>query len=95
MAASQADGGDLARISKSVGEGALKFGKKALESGRSSVTEAHEAGMFRVSNLAKFNSDLVHIVGTVKGDVERTSRGEITASQVSAPSPASCKLRGP
>ena len=61
---------------------AVTYGKKALDAGRNSVAEAHEAGMFKLESVGKFNSDLLHIVKTIKGTVDRTSAGEITAQQV-------------
>ena len=87
-AASSASGEQVARLSVSVARASLTYGKKLLDSGRNSLQEAHEAGMFNCANIGAFNSDLVHMINSVKGDVQRTSRGELTASQASyAPLP--------
>ena len=71
----------VAKIGGSVAQASLTYGKKILDKGRNSLDEAHQAGIFNCSNISAFNSDLVHMINTVKGDVQRTSRGEVTATQ--------------
>ena len=66
-------------MAKKAGAKALELGKKGLSTGKAAFDEAHKAGLFEMKNFKEFNSSLVHMINTVKGDAMAVKGGAVSA----------------
>ena len=66
-------------LAKKAGGKALELGKKGLATGKQALNEVHKAGMFELKNFKEYNSSLVHMINTVKGEVTSVQGGQRTA----------------
>ena len=66
-------------MAKKAGAKALELGKKGLSTGKAAFDEAHKAGLFEMKNFKEFNSSLVQMINTVKGDAMAVKGGAVSA----------------